>query len=311
VVTTAWVREQLSYNPALGFGGDGQGGLDLINGVPFRVQSPLAFIDGFAAFTAAAIDDSTGGNATGRLINTRRRTFVVDLENPQVPGREAGVYDPITVAALLWDLYDHTNEAGDVAAIPFSELWSVLVTLPPSGFPTVTIRKYCDALETEQGGAAGFVRVTEQQNSIDPNDVNDLTSPPQLGFPASSLIDPGAHAQALAQHLPRSAEGVQDYFVSSQLTLARPQQLTVTLPPGQPPVAANLIGVTVEVLDALTLQPRQAAAQVTPATSGVPIPMVTLQPGQSVIVRISSTPVGRRATFANYNLVMSEVPTLR
>lgn len=308
VVTTAWVREELSFNPSLKFGGDGQGGLDLVNGAPFRLESPLAFVDGFAAFTAAAISDSTGGNAAGRLINTRRRTFVVDLEEPQVPGREQGVYDPFTVAALLWDLYDTSNEGNDAVGLGFTELWNTLVDLTPDNRSDITIVAFCNLLAAREGNLTASIGLTEQHNGIDPLDDDNPSYPPVPKNPLSNLIDPNAHSQALAQHLPRSAEGVQDYVIPGVIAGGNTIQLIIVLPQSQPVNNPQLVGLTVQFLNAKTLQPHQASVVVTPATSGATIPVLGIQPDENLLLRVTSTGSGRRATFANYNLFMSITP---
>jgi hypothetical protein len=112
-----------------------------------KLDLRLAFSEGYSnAFAAMVLSDPLYRDSFGSQQGSDSH---FSLENSNWPAR--GWFIEASVQAIVWDLYDTANEAGDTASIGFAPIWSVMREELASGAPLTSIFPFIVGLKSRPG----------------------------------------------------------------------------------------------------------------------------------------------------------------
>ena len=94
-----------------------------------------------------------------------------DLEVNSPAGDQPGYWSEFSVHSILWDLFDGTDDAGDVFQLPFTTIWSAFRSLAPDSF--VYLPTFLDRLAALNPGATSILDQIVRLRAIDFSSAND------------------------------------------------------------------------------------------------------------------------------------------
>jgi hypothetical protein len=128
-----------------------------------KLDLRLAFSEGFSnAFAAMALSDPLYRDSFGTRQGSDSH---FSLETSNWPAR--GWFIEASVQAIVWDLYDTADEAGDTTSIGFAPIWSVMRDELASGAPLTSIFPFIVGLKSRPGVPAAAVdALVENQDMV-------------------------------------------------------------------------------------------------------------------------------------------------
>lgn len=116
-----------------------------------RLDPRVAFGEGYGyAFAAIVLNDPVARDSFTQGAVRRDSTLNVETNTTT----NAGWYNEATVWAILWDLFDTTNEPGDNASLGWGPIWQVLTTAQRDTDAMTTIFSFVAALKAAQPPAS-------------------------------------------------------------------------------------------------------------------------------------------------------------
>lgn len=130
---------------------------------PVRTLDPrLAFAEGWSnAWAAIALDDPLYADSMGV---DQADGFTFDVESNAVT--TPGWYDPSSVQAILYDLYDAAADGLDSLALGFGPLWQVLTGAHATGEALTTVFSFIAPLKAAQPAVAANIDAVVAEQDI-------------------------------------------------------------------------------------------------------------------------------------------------
>lgn len=152
-----YVEDNLSRSDSIGYQHSGGDLLD----------PRVAYGEGFGnAFSGMVTDDPVYEDSFGNL---QASGFDINVESDTVSATQTGWFSETSVQAVLYDLYDTTNEgggSGDTDSIGFGPLWTTWRTTQATTPTLTTIFSLLDGARTQAPGQVAFINALAGANGI-------------------------------------------------------------------------------------------------------------------------------------------------
>ena len=129
----------------------------------------VAWSEGWANFFSAVVrNDPVYRDSLGQDGTT---VLEYDLEVNSPAGDQPGYHSEFSVHSILWDLFDGTDDAGDVFQLPFTTIWSAFRSLALDNF--VYLPTFLDRLAALDQGATSILDQIVRLRAVDFSSAND------------------------------------------------------------------------------------------------------------------------------------------
>ena len=145
---------------------DSPGGAHVLGDV---LDPRVAWSEGWANFFSAVVrNDPVYRDSLGQDGTT---VLEYDIEVNSPAGDQPGYRSEFSVHSILWDLFDGTDDAGDVFQIPFTAIWSAFRSLALDNF--VYLPTFLDRLGALHPGATSILDQIVRLRAVDFSSAND------------------------------------------------------------------------------------------------------------------------------------------
>ncbi|MCB1180103.1 MAG: hypothetical protein KDK36_21170, partial [Leptospiraceae bacterium] len=127
-----------------------------------RLDPRLAFGEGFGNGISAIFRDDQYYRDTG---GTNSASTYVNM-NMETTATDGGVWSETAVQAILWDLYDSTNETNDSVTISFSDIYTAMKTYQKNTTAATTIISFLNGLKTHLPSQATAINTLASMNGV-------------------------------------------------------------------------------------------------------------------------------------------------
>lgn len=142
----------------VGFPGDSSGS---------RLDMRVAFVEGFLLALTGMVNDGVYAQSAGA---NQGAEFTIDLEDNNVTA-PAGWFNPESVRAILYDVYDGANDGPDTLNLGFGAIYDALVATGDSD-ALVSIFPFVTALKAQNAGSAGAINTLVSSQGIVANTID-------------------------------------------------------------------------------------------------------------------------------------------
>lgn len=146
----------------------------------------VAYGEGFGnAWSGIVTDDPVYQDSFG---TNQTQGFDINVETDAVSAGQSGWFSETSVAAILYDLYDATNEgSGDGIALGLGPLWEVWTGEQRTTPAMTSIHSFLDALRDNNAGSAAAIDTLASFNDVDSTDEWGADETDDGGLPTIAL----------------------------------------------------------------------------------------------------------------------------